>query len=295
MHIFEQGSGDPLLLIPGLQGRWEYLRPAIDALSVSFRVITFHLCGERASGETIDRACGMDNYTRQAIGALDRCGIDRAVVCGISFGGLVALRVAAYCPDRTSALILASTPGPGWHLRRHHELYARFPYLFAPVFLAGAPRRLRAELAAAFPSRTARRRFARSQLRLLLRAPLSVGRMAERARMIATGDVAADCGRVTAPTLVITGDPRLDHVVSARGSVGYVTLIRGARGATLERTGHLGSITRPDAFAAIVREFYARAAEPKERVVIDGADHLFDGKVSEVAGAIEDLLGDWSA
>src|SRR5947199_6127200 len=29
-----------------------------------------------------------------------------------------------------------------------------------------------------------------------------------------------------------------------------------------------------------VREFYARAAEPKELVVIDGADHLFDGKVS---------------
>src|ERR671930_701337 len=43
-----------------------------------------------------------------------------------------------------------------------------------------------------------------------------------------------------------------------------------------------------------IRAFYARAAEPKELVVIDGADHLFDGKVGEVADAIEDLLGDWS-
>lgn len=43
-----------------------------------------------------------------------------------------------------------------------------------------------------------------------------------------------------------------------------------------------------------LREFYARAAAPKELVVIDGADHLFDGKVGEVADAIEDLLGDWS-
>jgi alpha/beta superfamily hydrolase len=42
-----------------------------------------------------------------------------------------------------------------------------------------------------------------------------------------------------------------------------------------------------------VREFYARCQEPKELVVIDAADHLFDGKVSEVADAIEDLLGDW--
>jgi alpha/beta superfamily hydrolase len=43
-----------------------------------------------------------------------------------------------------------------------------------------------------------------------------------------------------------------------------------------------------------LREFYARAAEPKELVIIDGADHLFDGKVSEVADAIEDLFADWN-
>jgi alpha/beta superfamily hydrolase len=43
-----------------------------------------------------------------------------------------------------------------------------------------------------------------------------------------------------------------------------------------------------------MKAFYARAAEPKELVVIDGANHLFDGKVAEVADAIEDLLGDWS-
>jgi alpha/beta superfamily hydrolase len=43
-----------------------------------------------------------------------------------------------------------------------------------------------------------------------------------------------------------------------------------------------------------MQEFYARAAEPKELVVIDAADHLFDGKVTEVAEAIEDLFGDWT-
>jgi hypothetical protein len=42
-----------------------------------------------------------------------------------------------------------------------------------------------------------------------------------------------------------------------------------------------------------MRAFYARAADPKELVVIDGADHLFDGKVTDVADAIEDLFGDW--
>jgi alpha/beta superfamily hydrolase len=42
-----------------------------------------------------------------------------------------------------------------------------------------------------------------------------------------------------------------------------------------------------------MRAFYAQAAEPKELVVIDGADHLFDGKGSEVGDAIEELFADW--
>lgn len=43
-----------------------------------------------------------------------------------------------------------------------------------------------------------------------------------------------------------------------------------------------------------VRKFYALLPEPKELVIIDGADHLFDGKVSEVGDAIEDLLQDFN-
>jgi uncharacterized protein len=39
--------------------------------------------------------------------------------------------------------------------------------------------------------------------------------------------------------------------------------------------------------------FYGQLKEPKELVVIDGADHLFDGKTSEVGEALEDLLGDF--
>jgi alpha/beta superfamily hydrolase len=42
-----------------------------------------------------------------------------------------------------------------------------------------------------------------------------------------------------------------------------------------------------------VRRFYSECREPKELVVIDAADHLFDGKASEVGDAVEDLLGDY--
>jgi alpha/beta superfamily hydrolase len=39
--------------------------------------------------------------------------------------------------------------------------------------------------------------------------------------------------------------------------------------------------------------FYGKLKEPKEMVVIDGADHLFEGKATEVGEALEDLLGDY--
>ena len=43
-----------------------------------------------------------------------------------------------------------------------------------------------------------------------------------------------------------------------------------------------------------MRAFYAKVPGPKELVTVDGADHLFDGKVSEVAEAVEDLLAGFS-
>jgi alpha/beta superfamily hydrolase len=39
--------------------------------------------------------------------------------------------------------------------------------------------------------------------------------------------------------------------------------------------------------------FYAKLKEPKELVVIDGANHLFEGKTEEVGDALADLLGDF--
>jgi alpha/beta superfamily hydrolase len=40
-------------------------------------------------------------------------------------------------------------------------------------------------------------------------------------------------------------------------------------------------------------KFYGEVPEPKELVVIDAADHLFDGHTTEVGEALEDLLGDF--
>jgi alpha/beta superfamily hydrolase len=42
-----------------------------------------------------------------------------------------------------------------------------------------------------------------------------------------------------------------------------------------------------------IRRFYSSLPEPKELVMIDSADHLFDGKVTEVGEAVADLLQDY--
>lgn len=234
----------PLVLIPGVQGRWEYLRPAAEALSAYFQVLTFSLRGET-----------LDDYAAQVVTTLDAQRIERAVICGVSFGGIVALRFAASRPDRTQALVLASTPGPGFHLRPRHDIYARVPWIFGPLFLAETPWRLRREMALALPDRRARWTFHHRALRTLVSAPVSFSRMAARARLIERFDAQTACASVAAPTLVVTGEPQLDFVVPVGGSSDYARLIAGARTAVLERTGHLGALTRPDAFARMVHDF----------------------------------------
>jgi alpha/beta superfamily hydrolase len=44
-----------------------------------------------------------------------------------------------------------------------------------------------------------------------------------------------------------------------------------------------------------IRKFYAPLAEPKELVMIEHANHLFEGKTSLVGDAVEGLLADWKA
>lgn len=247
----------PLVLVPGIQGRWEYMRPAVDALSRSFDVRPLSLSGDARS---------LDDYVAQVVDVLDRARLDRAVICGVSFGGLVALRFAATRPERASALVLASTPAPGFTLRPRHRVYARLPWIFGPVFLMESPFRLRAEVAAALPDRRARRALGREALRTLCTARLSVSAMARRALLMTGVDLRPDCDRVQAPTLVVTGEPALDHVVPADGSSEYARLIRGARAVVLMRTGHIGTVTRPDAFADIVGDFVRSVRLQPDRV-----------------------------
>jgi pimeloyl-ACP methyl ester carboxylesterase len=123
------------------------------------------------------------------------------------------------------------------------------------MFFAGAPGRVRRELNAAFPNRRERRQFAAEQLRTFVKAPLSPARMAARARLIDGADVLPDCARIRVPTLIVNGEPSLDHVVPTTSTAGFSRVIPHARTAMIPRSGHFGCVTRADAFAAIVDAF----------------------------------------
>ena len=105
MHfeIVERGHGTPLVVVPGVQGRWEYSRGLVEALAREYRVITFSLCDER-SGHP-DASSPMDVFANQVAFALDRTRTERAPIVGVSFGGLVALRFAARRAVRTGGTL----------------------------------------------------------------------------------------------------------------------------------------------------------------------------------------------
>ena len=87
------------------------------------------------------------------------------------------------------------------------------------------------------------------------------------------------------------GDQPIDSTSTSHGEGtppdGDVTGARPAQGPT---QGSLDDICPLKA----LRAFYAALPEPRELVVIDGANHLFEGRTPEVGEALEDLLADFN-
>ena len=243
--MFDEGSGPPVVVIPGVQGRWEWTRPALRALSARCRVISYSLAAART----------FDDLLVQVDGVLDSKGIRTAAICGVSFGGIVATRYAAARPDRTSALIVVSSPSPAWTPSPAQARRLAQPWRSTPGFLASSPGRMWPEIATAIDSWPARLRFCAGHLVRIATAPIWPAEMAARLRLNPGLELAADCARVRARTLVITGEPDLDRVVPVSSTREFVGLVGGAQYVMMERTGHLGLVTQPDRFGQLVGEF----------------------------------------
>jgi pimeloyl-ACP methyl ester carboxylesterase len=182
------------------------MAPAIDALSVRHRVITFSL--ETAPGRSV-----FDLAEAAIDSALDRANLQQAAIVGVSFGGLIASRYAARRPDRAAALVLVSTPAPRWRPDPRNEQYLRRPRLAFPLFLARAVGRLVPDVMGPFDSWPARMGFVARHLARVVRFPTSPTRMASWVADWKAADLEPAYVRIVAPTLVITGEAARDRVV----------------------------------------------------------------------------------
>jgi pimeloyl-ACP methyl ester carboxylesterase len=252
--IIDVGEGPPLVLVPGLPGRCEWMMPVIEALAERFRVLSLSLTAIPTDG-FFDRA------TAQLDGTIDRMGTSRALVVGLSFGGLLAAVYAGRRPARVSSLVLASAPSPRHRLDAQSAGFAERPIVSLPLFAWRGATHIAPELLAALPSWSQRLSFAARFGATALRHPGSPTRMAAWVLEWQRSDLAADVRHAPAPTLVVTGDPHLDRVVPVESSRDYLQLIPGARHVTMPGTGHLGSLMRPHEFSALVAAF---AEEPRE-------------------------------
>jgi len=253
--MFDEGSGPPLIVIPGVQGRWEWMQPALRTLARSCRTVSYSLAGRDGTRSHTDAARAFDGYLRQVDEVFERSGIQQSAICGVSYGGFVALRYAATRPERVSALILVSAPSPGWQPSTQQAQYIARPWLSAPAFLVTSPMRVWPEIRAALGPWGSRLRFLVTHGVRVAMAPMIPSAVASRVRVQQELDFRGDCDRVRAPTLIVTGDEGLDSVVPVEVTQKYRDLIPGARYEKMDRTGHIGMLTQPERFANIVCSF----------------------------------------
>jgi pimeloyl-ACP methyl ester carboxylesterase len=107
IHYVDVPGGPPsLVLLHGLSANAACFGGLIGAgLSPSFRVIAPDL---RGRGKTDKPATGymMADHARDVVGLLDALGLERVILGGHSFGGYLAIYMAAHFPERVEKLIV---------------------------------------------------------------------------------------------------------------------------------------------------------------------------------------------
>jgi pimeloyl-ACP methyl ester carboxylesterase len=270
MEIIDRGSGIPVVLVPGIQGRWEWMRPAVDALSRRCRVITFSLADEPTSGAPFDERAGFDNYLRHINAVLDATRVSSAIICGISYGGLIAALFGARYPERASGVIVVSAIPPSWRPDSRVRFLMRAPRLLSPLFCVNSMR-LFPEMVAAKNGVRSAVPFAVRHVTTVLRYRFSPGLMARRVRLLDGQSFEAEIAHMRTPALIVTGDAGLDRVVPVSLTQDYLRLWPHARATSITQSGHLGSITRPDQFADLAVRFaesISRQHDHRRRIVV---------------------------
>ena len=101
-NYLEGGSGDQTVLLihgsgPGVTSYANW-RLVIPALAEKFRVIAPDMVGFGYSDRPENIEYSLQTWADQVVGLMDTLGIEKASLVGNSFGGSIALRIAASIP-----------------------------------------------------------------------------------------------------------------------------------------------------------------------------------------------------
>lgn len=236
IYYEDHGQGPAILLTHGYADTSILWKGQVAALSGIYRVVTWDMRGHGKSDSPTDPALYSEAHSVADMAAiLDACGVEQAVVGGLSLGGFMSLAFNLVRPARVRALMLIDT-GPGYRNDEAREGWNRTARKRAESFeergLEAASRRQRPEH----------------------RSPQGLAHAARG--MLAQFDsrVIESLPGIEVPTLVLIGADDQPYLAAAD----YMAVkIPGARKVVIAEAGHTSNLDQPEAFNAAVTEFLA--------------------------------------
>jgi pimeloyl-ACP methyl ester carboxylesterase len=247
IYYEEHGPRGPeapaLLLTHGFSATLRMWDSQIEALESRWHVVRWDMRGHGQSDSPEDPAA----YTHKAtfgdmVAVLDACGVDRAVIGGLSLGGYMSLELYLAHPERVRALVLCDT-GPGYKKDDARAAWNRYAESFAQKFDEKG-------LAALGPSaevKIAKHRDARG-LALAARGIL----VQRDARVIES------LPSISVPTLLVVGSEDRPFLT---GMKYMAEKIPDAEHVVIEGAGHAVNIDQPARFNAVLVAFLDRVSE----------------------------------
>ena len=238
-HLLAGRPDAPVLVLPSSLGTTRELWDAqIDALERDFRVLRYEHRGHGASPEP-QGPYSMPELGADAIALLDELGIERALWCGLSLGGMVGMWLAVHAPERLSGLVLACTSA---HVASPDAYRERA----ALVREHGIEPVADAIVARWFTSTTFHERPNLPERFRAIVVSQPVEGYAGCCEALAGWDFREELASIAVPTLVVAGAE--DEATPAADTDLLADRIPGARRVVLDGAAHLANLERPDAF-----------------------------------------------
>jgi pimeloyl-ACP methyl ester carboxylesterase len=256
VHVEEAGEQGPLVLcLHGIGSSSASFAAQLQGLSAVARVVAWDAPGYGASPDP-ERPLTLDDYADAAARLIAERGGDAHVV-GVSWGGVIAMRLAVRHPELVASLVIAdSTRGSGAAEEKAAAMRARGEQLAEAGPRAFAERRApRLLCPQASPGQVRR---AVDIMAGAVRLP-GYGYAAES---MAATDLTPELERITVPALVLCGED--DRITGVAESQVIAGAMRRGVFVIMSGAGHLANQEQPDAFNDWVRAHLRIAARLPE-------------------------------